>query len=70
LIFEQFWQHRRQRSLWVISIIAALVNVAAMFIAYSFRWNPPVIVWSTVTVIWVIFVFFVAKNLIVHNRSR
>ena len=64
LIFERFWEHRRRRSLWVISIVAVLVNVSEMCIAYSFRWNPPVIVWSVVTVLWVTVVFIVAKKLV------
>src|SRR5438132_1652018 len=52
LIFERFWEHRRCGSLWVISIITASINILAMFLAHRFRWNPPVIVWSAMTVLW------------------
>jgi drug/metabolite transporter (DMT)-like permease len=51
LIFERFWQFRRRPWLWVISVVAASVNLSAMFVAYSFRWNPPVVVWSGMTVV-------------------
>ncbi len=69
IIFERFWQYRRRRSLWIISIIAASVNVLAVFVAYSLRWKLPVIVWSVATVLWVIVVFIVAKKLLVRDRS-
>jgi len=60
LIFERFWEYRRRHSLWIISIIAASINVGAMFLAHRFRWNPPVIVWSSMTVAWVTVVLVVA----------
>jgi hypothetical protein len=64
LIFERFWEHRRRRSLWVVSIVVVLINVSEIFITYSFQWNPPVIVWGGLTVLWVIGAFIVAKKLI------
>ena len=70
LIFERFWQFRRRLLLWVISIIAASINVLAMFVAYSFQWNPPAIVWSGMTVLWVIVVFIVAQKFVTRNRSE
>jgi len=69
LIFERFWEYRRRRSLWVVSIVAASINVLAVFVAYSFRWNPPVIVWSTMTVLWIIAVFIVAQKFVINNRG-
>jgi peptidoglycan/LPS O-acetylase OafA/YrhL len=69
LVLERFWEHRRRRSLWVILIIAALLNVSAMVVAYSFEWNPPVIVWSVMTVLWVIVVFTVAEKFVVPKNS-
>jgi len=69
LIFERFWEYRRQRSLWVVSIVAASLNVLAVFVAYSLRWNPPVIVWSTITGLWIIGVFIVAQKVVTRNRS-
>jgi hypothetical protein len=62
-MMERFWQYRRRRSLWVTCLVAALINASAVVVAYSLRWNPPVIVWSVLTVLWVIFVFGVAERL-------
>jgi hypothetical protein len=70
LIFERFWQFRRRLLLWVISIIAAPINVLAMFVAYSFPWNPPAIVWSGMTVLWVIIVFIVAQKFLTRDRNE
>jgi hypothetical protein len=64
LTLERFWEHRGRRSLWVIVGVAALINVSAMFIAYSFRWNPPVIVWSVATVFFVIILFSITKKFV------
>lgn len=70
VIFEQFWQFRRRRSLWVISIIAASINVLAMFIAYSLRWEPPVIVWMALTVLWLMVILYAAGKFVAHDHSR
>jgi hypothetical protein len=70
LIFGQFWQFRRRRWLWVISIAAASINVLAIYLAYCLRWNPPVIVWSTMTVFWVTIVLIFAEKSLVRNRNR
>jgi Na+/melibiose symporter-like transporter len=70
LIMERFWQYRHRRSLWVICLVTATINALAMFIAYSFRWNPPVIVWSALTVLWVLFVFGAAEKFVVRNSGR
>jgi hypothetical protein len=69
LILERFWEHRRRPMLWVILIVTASINVSAMFAAYWRRWNPPVVVWSTMTVLWVIVVFVVAGRLLARGRS-
>ncbi len=69
LIMERFWQYRHRRSLWVICLVAAAINASAMFIAYSLRWNPPVIVWSVMTVLWVIFVFVVTERFVVRDSG-
>ena len=62
LILERFWKHRHRFALWVISSTAALINVSAMVVAYSRQWNPPVILWSTMTALWVVVVFVVAEK--------
>src|SRR5581483_7551583 len=49
LILERFWKHRRRRELWLILIVAAAINTSAMLVAYFRQWNPPLIVWSTMT---------------------
>jgi hypothetical protein len=67
LIFERFWEHRRRRSLWVISIVTASINVSAMFVAHRFRWNPPVIVWSVMTVLWVTVALIVAQKFVARD---
>lgn len=69
LLLERFWEHRHRRSLWVISIIAALMNISGMVVAYSFQWNPPAIVWSVITVLYMIVVFIVAEKFVVPKRS-
>lgn len=69
LILERFWKHRRRLSLWLILGVVALINVSVMFIAYSSQWNPPVIVWSTATVLCLIVAYFVAGKILV-SRTR
>ena len=69
LILERYWAHRHRRSLWVISIIAALINISGIVVAYSLRWNPPVIVWSVITVLYVIVAFIVAEKFVAHNHG-
>jgi Na+/melibiose symporter-like transporter len=70
LVLEQFWEHRRRRSLWVVCAVAALINVAGMFVAYSFRWEPPVGVWSVITVTWVTFVLVGARKFVIPRRGE
>lgn len=70
LILERFWEHRRRRTLWLVLMAAASINVSAMFVAYRLRWNPPVIVWSTMTGAWMVAVFIVAQKFVARDRSR
>jgi hypothetical protein len=69
LIFERFWQYRCRRSLWMITGLAASMNVVAMVTAYYLEWNPPVILWSAATVLWVIVVFAVAQKAVARNGN-
>ncbi|SRR6266566_1989219 len=69
LILERFWEYRRRRSLWVLLIVAASINVSAVFVAHYFRWNPPVIVWSTMTGLWIMAIFIVAQKFVARNHS-
>jgi hypothetical protein len=62
LILERFWGHRGRRALWVVLIVTASVNVSATSIAYFRHWNPPLIVSSTMTTLWVVVVFIVAEK--------
>lgn len=69
LILERFWEHRRRPLLWLILGVVALINVSIMFVAYSARWNPPVIVWSAATVLCLLVAFFVARKILIR-RTR
>lgn len=69
LILERFWKHRRRRLLWIILIAVASINVSAVFAAYSWHWNPPIVVWSTITGFSVVLVFIVADKLLAWNSS-
>ena len=64
LILERFWKHRSRLALWIIVTVAAAVNISALFAAYSLQWTLPIIVWSTITVLWVIVVFIVAEKIL------
>jgi hypothetical protein len=70
LLLDQFWEFRRRPLLWVIMAVAATLNLAGIFIARAFRWNPPVITWTVISVPWVTIVIIVAGKLInpKHNR--
>jgi hypothetical protein len=68
LLLERFWEHRHRCTLWVISIIIASINASAMLIVYSSQWSPPVLVWSTMTVLWVIVIFVVAEKFLARNH--
>jgi len=68
LILERFWKHRRRPALWFILLSSASINGAAMVAAYSWQWDPPVIVWSTTTGFWVVVVFVVAERILSRER--
>lgn len=70
LILERYWKYRRRRSLWIISGAAGLANIAAMLIAFSLGWSPPVLVWSAATVFYLMGAFFVAEKILVQNRRH
>jgi hypothetical protein len=70
LLLDQFWEFRRRPLLWVILAVAATLNLVGIFIARAFRWNPPVIMWSIITVPWFTFVIIVAGKLINPKRIR
>lgn len=69
LILEHFWKHRRRRALWVILLVVASINIAAVFIAYFWQWSPPVVVWSTMTCLWLVAVFVVTEKLVVPKKN-
>lgn len=64
LLLDQFWESRRRPLLWIILAVAATLNLLGIFIANAFRWNPPVILWSIITVPWFTIVIIVAGKLI------
>lgn len=70
LILERYWKYRRRRSLWIISGAAGLANIAAMLVAFSLGWSPPVLVWSAATVFYLMGAFFVAEKILVQNRRH
>jgi drug/metabolite transporter (DMT)-like permease len=70
LLLDQFWEFRRRPLLWGILAVAATINLAGIFIARALRWNPPVIMWSVITVPWFTIVIIVAGKLINPKRSR
>lgn len=67
IIFEQYWGYRRRGSLWMIAAIAAALNVSAIVLAYRFRWEPPILVWSGLTVLALMLVFAVANKVVVQK---
>jgi hypothetical protein len=67
IIFEQYWVYRRRGSLWIISAIAASLNILAIALAYRLRWEPPILVWSGLTVLGLILVFAVANRVVVQK---
>jgi hypothetical protein len=69
LILERFWKHRRRRALWAILIAATSINISAVVAAYRWQWNPPVILWSTMTVLWMMVVFVVAEKFLSWQGS-
>lgn|SRR6185437_2869435 len=69
LVFERFWQYRHRYTLWIISFVSALVNVAVIVGAYLLRWQAPLIVWSTATVAYVIITFFITEKIINGDRA-
>ena len=70
LVLERFWEYRRSRSLWVILMAAASINVVAVWVAHYYRWDPPLIVWSAMTGAWIVAVFIVAQKFVARDRSR
>jgi hypothetical protein len=70
LILERFWRYRRRVALWVILIAVASINISAMFVAYFRQWNPPILVWSTTTGLWVVAVFVVAEKVLAWESSE
>jgi len=69
LILERFWRHRGRRMLWTISVITASSNIVLVAVAYSRHWNPPVLLLSTMTGLWLIVVFVVTEKLLSWEGS-
>lgn len=69
LVLERFWKYRHRLWFWLISCAAVSINLSITFIAHYFRWNPPVIVWSAITVLWVTFVLIAAGRFVTHNHG-
>ena len=65
IIFNQYWKYRHSHSLWAVASIAALLNVAAVVVAYRLHWKPPVLVWSSITALCLILVFAIANKLVI-----
>jgi hypothetical protein len=64
LVLEGFWKYRRRLTLWVILAVIAAANVSVVGIAYSRGWNPPVLVWSTLTGLSMIPIFIVTSKIL------
>jgi hypothetical protein len=69
LILERFWKYRRRPALWGIVTAAVLINVSAMFVAYSRQWNPPVLAWSIPTGLWMVAVFVIAQKILAGGNT-
>jgi Na+/melibiose symporter-like transporter len=67
LVLERFWEYCRRRSLWIITVVAASTNMSLMFMAHCFRWDPPVIVCSAMTVVWVTVALVVAGKFVARS---
>jgi hypothetical protein len=68
LILERFWAYRARRALWVILIVTASANVCVTSIAYFRKWNPPLIVWSTMTTLLLTVIFIVAQKYLASEQ--
>jgi hypothetical protein len=69
-LFEHFWEYRCQKWLWIISVATALINLSIGLIAYRYSWEPPAIVWSTMTLLWFMGIIFVANKLASRKRRN
>jgi hypothetical protein len=66
LILERFWEYRYCRSLWLTVIATAVANGSTIFIAYSFNWKPPVLVWAALTLIFLTAGLVISKKVVVQ----
>ena len=69
LLFNQFWAFRRRPLLWAITAVVALLNGTSLILADSVRWNPRVVVWGAITLIWVYIGFFAGEKLFARSRQ-
>lgn len=69
LILEHFWKYRHRAVLWVILFVVVAMNLLAVFITYSRGLDPPVLLWSTITGLWVVVIFIVAEKLLLPKRG-
>jgi len=69
LVLQGFWKYRRRPALWLILVVVAAVNVSVVAIAYSRGWNPPVLVWSTLTGLSMIPIFVVTSKILGNERG-
>jgi len=69
LVLERYWRSRHRPILWVVSFAAAFINVCAMLAAYSLRWSPRPVVWSSITALWVMVVFIIAEKLLAGTAN-
>lgn len=70
LVLEGFWKYRRRLALWIILVVIAAINISVVALAYSRGWNPPVLVWSTVTGLCVVVVFVVTGKILGGCRGE
>lgn len=69
LILERFWKHRRRATLWIILAGTAAINAAAMFTAYRFRWDPPLLTLSLTTGLGLVAVFVVIERALSYGTN-
>lgn len=70
LLFEQFWEFRRRRSLWVVALVAASLNVLAIFVVHAYGWDPPAGVWAAITGALVTLAILAAGWIVVPNVGK
>lgn len=63
LIFERFWEFRKRWSFWILATVTLCGNFGLILIGEKSPLQPPLLVWTLLSMIWIFIIFRVGQGL-------